>query len=108
MTTGAAQTLVRAYKVSPGQKVVIAGNGPLNLQLACEMVRAGVQVQALLEQAPMPAASQWRELARAVWHGPDLMFEGLRYLAELKRHGVQVLWSHRCWRPRGKARCSRW
>ena len=34
MTTGAAQTLVRSYQVTPGRRVVIAGNGPLNLQLA--------------------------------------------------------------------------
>ena len=44
MTTGAAQTLARAYRVAPGKRVVIAGNGPLNLQLACELVAGGVEV----------------------------------------------------------------
>ena len=38
MTTGALQTLVRAQRVSPGERVLIAGSGPLNLQLACELL----------------------------------------------------------------------
>ena len=94
MTTGAAQTLVRSYKVTPGQRVVIAGNGPLNLQLAVEMVRAGVKVAAVLESAPAPRASQWRTLLKAWRHAPDLMVQGLRYVAELRAHGVRVEWSH--------------
>ncbi len=94
MTTGAAQTLVRAYKVAPGQRVVIAGNGPLNLQLAVEMVRAGVRVEVVLEAAPAPSVGQWRTLLRAWRFAPDLMAQGLRYLAELRAHGVRVQWGH--------------
>lgn len=94
MTTGAAQTLVRSYKVAPGQRVVIAGNGPLNLQLAVEMVRAGVTVVDLLEAAPPPLAASWRTLFNAWRFSPALMAQGLRYLAELRRHGVRVRWSH--------------
>ena len=41
MTTGGLQTLVRTQRVSPGQRVLIAGNGPLNLQLACELLAGG-------------------------------------------------------------------
>ncbi len=40
MTTGGLQALVRSQRVLPGSKVLIAGNGPLNLQLACEMLAA--------------------------------------------------------------------
>lgn len=94
MTTGAAQTLVRAYKVSPGQRVVIAGNGPLNLQLAAEMVRAGVKVAAVLESAARPRSAQWRTLLKAWRFSPALMRQGLAYLAELRAHGVPVWWSH--------------
>jgi glycine/D-amino acid oxidase-like deaminating enzyme/bacterioferritin-associated ferredoxin len=74
--------------------VVIAGNGPLNLQLAVEMVRAGVKVEALLEAAPAPSTGQWRTLLRAWRFAPDLMAQGLRYLAELRMHGVRVQWGH--------------
>jgi glycine/D-amino acid oxidase-like deaminating enzyme/uncharacterized protein YjeT (DUF2065 family) len=94
MTTGAAQTLARAYRVSPGQRVVIAGNGPLNLQLACELVAAGVDVVAVLESAPKPAPHQWRDIIAALRTAPDLIADGLRYLNRLRRAGVPVLWSH--------------
>ena len=57
MTTGAAQSLVRAYRVSPAKRVLIAGNGPLNLQLACELVNAGIDVVAVAEAAPRPASA---------------------------------------------------
>ena len=36
MTTGAGQTLLRRYQVAPGTRVLIAGNGPLNIQLAAD------------------------------------------------------------------------
>ncbi len=104
MTTGAAQTLVRAYKVSPGQKVVIAGNGPLNLQLAVEMVRAGVTVAAVLESAPAPSASQWRALFKAWRCAPDLMAQGLGYIAELRAHGVSVRWGQAVVQAKGTDR----
>jgi NADPH-dependent 2,4-dienoyl-CoA reductase/sulfur reductase-like enzyme len=54
MTTGAAQGLVRSYRVTPGERVLIAGNGPLNLQLACELIAGGAQVLAVAESAPHP------------------------------------------------------
>lgn len=102
MTTGAAQTLVRAYKVSPGRRVVIAGNGPLNLQLAVEMVRAGVQVAAVLESAPAPTASQWRTLLKGWRFAPGLMLQGLRYVIELRLHGVRVQWGQAVVEARGQ------
>ena len=41
MTTGAAQTLWRTARRLPGRRVLIAGNGPLNLQLAAELIEGG-------------------------------------------------------------------
>lgn len=104
MTTGAAQTLVRAYKVSPGKKVVIAGNGPLNLQLAVEMVRAGVQIAAVLESAPAPTPAMWRTLLKAWRFAPDLMAQGLGYIGELRAHGVSVRWGHGVVQAQGDGR----
>ncbi|MGY0788362.1 FAD-dependent oxidoreductase [Azospirillum argentinense] len=94
MTTGAGQTLARAYRVAPGRRVVIAGNGPLNLQLACELVEGGVTVAAVLESAPRPSPAQWRALWTAVRSAPGLIGDGARYLLRLRRAGVPVLWSH--------------
>ena len=93
LTTGGLQTLVRAQRVVPGQPVLIAGNGPLNLQLACELLAAGVTVAAVVEAAPRPGLAAWRN-ALALWsHDRDLARQGLLYLARLKRHGVPVLWA---------------
>jgi len=94
MTTGAAQTLVRAYQVTPGERVVIAGNGPLNFQLAADMVALGVDVVALVESAPSPWPGGLGAMMRAFRAGPLKMLEGAGYFARLKRKGVPVLWSH--------------
>ncbi|WAP66912.1 FAD-dependent oxidoreductase [Jiella pelagia] len=94
MTTGAAQTLARAYGVSPGQRVVVAGNGPLNLQLASDLAAHGVTVVAVVESAPRPGLRQWRSLAEAALAAPELIAEGARYRAMLARHGTRMLWGH--------------
>jgi glycine/D-amino acid oxidase-like deaminating enzyme len=92
MTTGALQTLARANRVSPAARVVIAGSGPLNLQLACELVEGGVEVAAVLEASPRPGFRAWREHLRLAATAPDLAWDGARYLATLKRAGVPVRW----------------
>ena len=89
MTTGALQGLVRTHRVSPGQRVVVAGNGPLNLQVAVELLRAGGQVAAVVEAAARPAG-----LGLAV-ASPGLAWAGLRMLGDLRRAGVPVLWRTR-------------
>jgi glycine/D-amino acid oxidase-like deaminating enzyme len=92
MTTGGLQTLVRTQRVSPGQRVLIAGNGPLNLQLACELLAAGVTPIAVLEAAPKPTLTAWRDLVRMARSAPDLVRDGWSMLRRLKRAGVAVLW----------------
>lgn len=92
MTTGAGQTMARAWRVAPGQRVVIAGNGPLNLQLAVELLQAGVRVLALAEAAPAPnplrdAGALWA-MART---GADLLARGVRDRARLLAARVPVL-----------------
>src|SRR5262245_52367008 len=55
MTTGSLQTLVRTQRVCPGERVLIAGSGPLNLQLACELLACGVKPLAVVEAALRPS-----------------------------------------------------
>ena len=92
MTTGGLQTLVRTQRVSPGRRVLIAGNGPLNLQLACELLACGVTPVAVLEAAARPGIAAWRDLARMVRAAPDLVRDGWGMLRRLRRAGVPVLW----------------
>ncbi|MDR3519103.1 MAG: FAD-dependent oxidoreductase [Azospirillaceae bacterium] len=107
MTTGAAQTLIRSYRVAPGQNVVIAGNGPLNLQLAVELVASGVNVVAVIESAPRPSPRQWRDLLTTLVRGPGLIAQGALYLAKLWRAGVPVLWSRAILSAEGDGRLQR-
>jgi glycine/D-amino acid oxidase-like deaminating enzyme len=92
MTTGGLQTLVRTQRVLPGSRVLIAGNGPLNLQLACELVAAGVPPVAVLEAAKRPGVAASRDLARMAWSAPDLLRDGAMMLRTLRRAGVKLLW----------------
>jgi glycine/D-amino acid oxidase-like deaminating enzyme len=104
LTTGALQTLVRAQRVSPGGQVVIAGNGPLNLQLACEMLAGGVKPVAVVEAARFPGLAALRDIARMARAAPDLAWEGIGMLARLRRAGVPVLWGTRVLALEGEAR----
>jgi glycine/D-amino acid oxidase-like deaminating enzyme len=88
LTTGALQTLARTQRTSPGATALIGGSGPLNLQLACELLAGGVRVAAVVEAAPRPS---WQALA--LWrYAPDLAWQGLGLLARLRRARVPVLW----------------
>ena len=104
MTTGAAQTLLRAYQVAPGRRVLIAGNGPLNLQVAHELVRARVQVVALAEAAGSPFLSA----PGAVWSmassAPGLLATGLRQAFEVRLRGVPLHYRHALVRVTGDDR----
>lgn len=90
MTTGAAQTLLRAYGVVPGGRIVIAGAGPLNLQLAAALVEAGAREVALVEASRGPRLGAAGPIADMIASAPDLVAEGLRYRWTLARAGVPV------------------
>jgi len=106
MTTGAVQTLARSDRVAPGRRILVAGNGPLNLQVACELLRGGARVLAVVEAADAPIR-RWRAGARALWHGPGLVRQGLEYLRLLKQRGVPVLYRHALIRLEGESRVER-
>jgi len=91
MTTGAAQTLWRSSRRLPGQRVVIAGNGPLNLQLAAELIAGGADVVALLEAAVPSRAGAMADIARISLASRQLLFQGLGYIRRLKAAGVPML-----------------
>lgn len=79
MTTGAAQTLWRTARRLPGRRVLIAGNGPLNLQLAAELLAGGATVVALGESAARPGWRAAPDLLRMTRLAPDLVRDGLLY-----------------------------
>lgn len=91
LTTGAGQSLLRSYQVRPGRRVLIAGNGPLNVQLAAELTRAGTTVVALVELADVTSLRHAGAVARMFSSSPSLVRDGVRYLATLRRARVPVI-----------------
>ncbi|MGH6953668.1 MAG: FAD-dependent oxidoreductase [Alphaproteobacteria bacterium] len=53
MTAGGVQNLIKGHRVVPGGRIVVAGNGPLVLLVAANLVRAGAEVAAVAEAAPV-------------------------------------------------------
>lgn len=94
MTTGAAQTLWRSYRTLPGRRVLIAGNGPLNMQVAYEFAKAGATVVAVAETACAPNVGSLRALATMAMTEWDLMQAGVRYRMGLARQRVPLLYRH--------------
>ncbi|MEZ5836619.1 MAG: FAD-dependent oxidoreductase [Geminicoccaceae bacterium] len=91
MTTGAAQTLARSYRVASGERILIAGNGPLNLQVASEIVRGGGHVVGVVEAARLAHPAGVVPALRAAMFAPRLMAAGLGYRARLASAGVRVI-----------------
>jgi len=94
MTSGALQIFLRSYRVIPGKRIIIAGNGPLNFQVAAELLRAGVQVIALIEASRPNRLDALPALFTTVCKAPDLVKEGLGYLVKLKSAKVPILYGH--------------
>jgi thioredoxin reductase len=94
MTAGAAQTLLRTDGVLPGRRVLVCGNGPLNLQIALELQRAGAEIVAVAELAQRPGPGQARALWRMASSAPGLLRQGVAIIGALRRQGVPVLHGH--------------
>lgn len=86
MTIGAAQTYARRYGVAPGKKILIAGQGPLGLQLAAELLAIGGDVVGVAERSSMPLLG----LARLALADPGLAATGAGYLLKLIKSGVPL------------------
>ena len=91
INTGAAQTLLRSSQVSPGRRVLLSGNGPLNMQVAAELVRASVEVVALVEQADVRWSPNVVPGLRMAAAAPELVRRGTSYRWTLARAGVPLI-----------------
>jgi thioredoxin reductase/bacterioferritin-associated ferredoxin len=87
MTTGAAQTLWRSYRRLPGRRVLVAGNGPLNLQVALELAAGGATIVGLAEAASGLSLGAGLRLVAA---DPLLAMQGLGSLAAIARRRIPL------------------
>ncbi len=112
MTVGAAQLLIKRHGVSParpGQRVLIAGSGPLLLPAAAKLIESGAHVVGILEAAHVGATlavaprslSGVFEWAPALW---DRRGESWHYLSALRRGRVPYLFGRAVVRATGADR----
>lgn len=88
VTLGAAQVTLKAQAALFGPRIVFAGTGPLLVLVAAQYVRAGGQVQAVLDVAAGTGAL--RGVPALVAARPALALQGARMLAQLRRAGVSI------------------
>jgi NADPH-dependent 2,4-dienoyl-CoA reductase/sulfur reductase-like enzyme len=86
MMGGAAQSLLVTHRVLPARRVVLAGVGPLQLKVACQLLEAGATVVDILEASSTPPVSMENAL-RSLGHWGK-MREGMKYWLALKRSGT--------------------
>ena len=91
MTPGSAQIMAKTMAISPGQRVVVAGTGPLIYVVASQLVQRGVNVVTVLEATQRLA---WWRLPVFGWRAAATIREGLGYLRTLRKAGVPLRYGH--------------
>ncbi|MEZ0603560.1 FAD-dependent oxidoreductase [Paraburkholderia sp. IW21] len=86
-TLGAAQVALKSQGCAIGQRVVLAGTGPLLYLVAYQYVKAGAQVVAVLDTSPL---SQQIAAAPKLARVPSTFAKGLYYVGWLKLRGVRI------------------
>ncbi|MEU9884233.1 NAD(P)/FAD-dependent oxidoreductase [Sphaerisporangium sp. NPDC051011] len=93
MSAGGVQTLVKAGRLVPSGRIVLAGAHPLLLVVAAQLTGAGAEVVEVAMAGPRPGfGAALRTLPGAPW-GAAKLAEGARALAVLHRADVPVRWS---------------
>ena len=105
MGVGAAQLLLKSSAIAPNGKIMLAGNGPLLLLFANQLLDLGVKISAILDTAPKnnPAAV-------AVFHLPALfanrakLAKGLAMQRAIRAAGIKTYRDVSALRALGKER----
>lgn len=99
MTAGGAQALVKTMRVSPGERALVAGTGPLLLVVANQLHKVGVTVVAVLEAGRVP----WSPRAiPKVWGEWGLLKDAWDYWRGLRRARIPLLFNHTIFEAHGQ------
>lgn len=91
MGLAAATILLKSQKMLPGKNTLIAGCGPLLAAVAAGIVEGGGRIAALVDAAPRSA---WIKTSPAMASRPDLMWQGVKWLAQIKSSGAPMYSGH--------------
>jgi len=99
VTPGAVQMQLEKQGLLPSQRVLVGGSGPLQLLVAAELVRHGVEVVAVVDTcAAMEGVSQIPAALGGLW---SRLGEASESAAALVSRGVPVLFRHAVFRALG-------
>lgn len=107
MTAGGIHTLVKTQRISPGQRILVAGSGPLLLYFGADLAAYGAPVVQVLEAGPRPRLRDIGRLVRASRGNVATLRDGISYMVELGRRGVPLRYSHIVLRAEGDRRVER-
>lgn len=101
MTLGAAQIMVKAHDTLPGQRVLLAGSGPLLLAAAKQLADSGAEVVAVIESVrPLQGLPYFP----AIWGQWERLKEGWHYLRTLRHAAIPYRFGRAVVRAQGKER----
>ncbi len=90
-TAGGAQRLVKIQRVLPGENILLAGTGPLQLALANQIADAGGRVAAILEAGRV---DHWVRTLRAAWGQWQLVSDAFKYLVGIRKARIPLRREH--------------
>ncbi len=100
ITLGGAQMLMKGHGILPGQRILVAGSGPLLLAAAAGLVEAGAEVVAVLDVASMREGIF--KVPQAFWGQKERLKDAWKYWYTLKRKGVPIIFQHAVFRALGE------
>lgn len=102
MTAGGAQKMVKTDRILPGDKILLAGTGPLQLALADQLIQSGASIAAILEVGDFK--KRWLSIMKGMWGNWDYMDDGWRYLRHIQKAGIPLMHNHIITQAHGKDR----
>lgn len=100
ISAGGVQNLIKGMRVAPPGPAVVAGNGPLLFVVATSLIRAGIEVAAVIEAARV-SKRLILQSARLV-AAPSILRLAGEYRLELLRARVPILYGHTITRAEGE------
>jgi len=90
-TAGGAQRLVKTQGILPGERILLAGTGPLQLVLANQIISSGGKIEAILEAGNI---TNWLQFIAGIWNQWKILLDGSHYLSHLFKAGIPLLRNH--------------